>query len=86
MNASGLVTRHIDRALAFMSAKHGVEITRDDIEGRSRNWLISHARKRIAASIYKTGALSQTEIGNVLGGRDHSTVHYMIETAGEVIA
>ena len=53
-------------------------ITYDDIISHKRSAKISSARKIAAKRIRKSTSLSLSEIGKILGGRDHATVIHLI--------
>jgi len=60
----------------------GVSIPSSDIRGRSRVRVVSQARAAVARRAYETGLVTLDTIGAELGGRDHSTVRYLIIQAG----
>jgi chromosomal replication initiator protein len=53
-------------------------ITYEDIISHKRSAKISSARKIAAKRIRKSTSLSLSEIGKILGGRDHATVIHLI--------
>lgn len=55
------------------------QLTSDDICGRKRTKEIAHARQLVMFLLREEHGLSLPAIGELLGGRDHSTIRYGIE-------
>jgi len=74
-----------DTLLAIVARALGVRVA--DLTGRSRARRIGEARI-LAAYVLRTQipALSQEAIGDLLGGRDHSTIGYALERAPALLA
>lgn len=93
MNETLLASAHgIDRiddaiaraVVAATARKHLVDA--DDVIGRSRIHHIVLARAEAAWRMWRETKMTLQEIGDVLGGRDHSTVSYLIASHGVRIA
>lgn len=63
---------YVDNALNIMSAATG--ISKEKIISKSRKHPLPHIRFSIANYLYKTGAFSLGQVGEVIGRRDHTTV------------
>ncbi len=53
-----------------------------DLQGWGRTKRVSLARKSLVRALYSECAMSTTEIGALLGGRDHTTILYLLGTLG----
>jgi chromosomal replication initiation ATPase DnaA len=53
-----------------------------DLQGWGRTKRVSLARKSLVRALYGECAMSTTEIGALLGGRDHTTILYLLGTLG----
>jgi chromosomal replication initiator protein len=49
-----------------------------DLQGWGRTKRVSLARKSLVRALYDGCAMSTTEIGALLGGRDHTTILYLL--------
>jgi chromosomal replication initiator protein len=59
-----------------VAKKHGVSVA--DIKGQSRKQMFVYARQEAAYDLRKQRNLSLTKIGQMLGGKDHTTILYAI--------
>lgn len=69
----------MDSILEAVAEESGIEL--EELEGPSRRRAISRARKEACRRLYMTGRYTLDEIGERLGGRDHSTVLYLVRQA-----
>ncbi len=78
MKFTDIVSRAIGEAISSMRSEHGVTITAGDIRGMSRRRAICVGRKMAVMSMHDSGLMTYEDIGVELGGRDHSTIHYLV--------
>ncbi|QDP55145.1 MAG: putative bacterial DnaA helix-turn-helix protein [Prokaryotic dsDNA virus sp.] len=57
-----------------------MSVTWDDLVGRSRQARYSQPRKVLAYLLRKNTLLTLQDVGDMLGGRDHSTVLYWVKS------
>ncbi|MDD6991933.1 MAG: chromosomal replication initiator protein DnaA [Oscillospiraceae bacterium] len=74
----------VDRIIAEVAGIYGV--TSDDIRSMKRSSQISTARKVAAYVIKEMTQLSLQNIGAELGGKNHSTVSFYIDSISEAVA
>lgn len=67
-----IVDRLVDAAVAYFPG-----LTREDIYARRRTAPVAACRAAVAYTLYRAG-WALKDIGNALGGRDHSTVHHLV--------
>ena len=72
-----------ERIIAEVAGVYGV--TTDDIRSSKRSAQISSARKVAAYVIRELTELSMQNIGEELGGKNHSTVSFYIDNVGEMM-
>lgn len=60
-------------------------LTEEDLFGRSRTKEIAHARQTAMYLLREENAMSLPSIGDLLGGRDHSTVRHGVEKITNVL-
>ena len=65
-----------DLVIYRVAKKHGVSVA--DIKGQSRKQMFVYARQEAAYDLRKQRNLSLTKIGQMLGGKDHTTILYAI--------
>lgn len=65
-------TFRYDRIIQEVAAKHG--LTPADLKGDRRHRNVAHARQEAYARIQAECGLSTSKIGQIFGGRDHTTV------------
>lgn len=68
----------VERVLTAVST--AFEVTIDDLRSRSRALRVSHSRQA-AMYLLRQIDYTYTEIGQILGGRDHTTVMYGVDEA-----
>ena len=74
----------VDRIISEVAGIYGV--TSDDIRSMKRSSQISTARKVAAYVIKEMTQLSLQNIGAELGGKNHSTVSFYIDSISEAVA
>lgn len=62
------------------------DLTLDDLKGQSRKRFIARPRQEAMWHMYQTGRFSLPQIGQFLGGRDHSTILHGVRRHAERIA
>ncbi len=72
MQTPGAQTRDVLKAICEC---HGVEL--DDVIGRRRFKRLTPARRAVAQYLRLQRGMTLTQAGMILGGRDHTTVHYL---------
>ena len=67
----------VERILSIVSRHYGVSV--EDIKSKKKNGNITNARQIAAHIIKSITTLTLEEIGQILGGRNHSTMIYSLE-------
>ena len=67
----------VERILSIVSKQYGVSV--EDIRSKKKTGSITNARQVAAHIIKSITTLTIEEIGDVLGGRKHSTMIYSLE-------
>ena len=76
MTAGGVPIRNITEILTDICQNYGITLER--IQGPIRTKMLVQARMDFAKKAYKECGASATEIGKILGHRDHTTIlHYL---------
>lgn len=81
MKFTAIENAAIQAAIDHVHREFGVEITAEEIKGRKRHRALFEARKAAAWHMRESGMMTLQQIGQAMGGRDHSTVDYWIGRA-----
>jgi chromosomal replication initiator protein len=69
--------------LSLVAARFGVSV--DDLKGPSRSARCALPRQVGTLLLHEEAGLNRSEIGRLLGGRDHSTVSYSLDRVGKLL-
>jgi len=67
------------------SVAEGFGVTVEELKGPGRSARVARPRQVGILLLHEEAALSRSQIGRLLGGRDHSTISYGLERAGKLL-
>jgi chromosomal replication initiator protein len=79
-----IIPQNVPEQLFYIFNRH-FEITKEDLKSKSRKVPIAIRRHLFCYYVYKTKMYSFKVIGDMLGGRDHTTIMHSVRTAQDLL-